>query len=629
MEHYSKNPERAKDHGEGGLYSISKSSAVPVNEKHQAQYEIKARKEFDKLNWKFSSEKECRETKSKAREVVLKELGDTLHIAQDRGSHGEGAIGWGHDNTNINCDDPDENRIGYEEAQKNTEEVLSRASDFLYYIFENVCRWTLYSGPAEFRKISKGKVKEATRVAERVMRMSELQVQRQTEENKEELIQPKPLADQITPLVQRQVKEEEEKKKEEEEILQTKENPGQTSEVTPDLESHIQSLRGCGQPLPESIRAFFEPRFGHDFSQVRIHTDARAAESAQALNARAFTAGRDVIFGAGQYVPETNSGKKLLAHELTHMVQQNYIRVMGRLDSQPVAAKNLHKDPSRIMSTLTNNISRQRTSFSLSPQIVEQQRKSIHTLISPINLILQRQEETKEKKSKSTKTEVLEFNREKGVPSELGAKVLDIIEGQIENGIDVPEECVKASFVRIEEAYTELGGTRFPPHGAIEVFEVIWNSATKSKYWKDKFHKQLKPYKGKGAAGAIFYAGLGYIVPWKKIWTDLQPGAVLQLWKNYSAYKDVRDKREVSRRGHSVIFVRYVEKGTTPLRRTDGTTEHGHEAGMLIVEQYGEDIVEKNTGRQVARSNLRWRYAVGANFYPLKKPPSDEASPLE
>jgi hypothetical protein len=112
------------------------------------------------------------------------------------------------------------------------------------------------------------------------------------------------------------------RKKREEEILQTKETPGQTPEVTPDIESHIQALSGVGQPLPKSTRAFFELRFGYDLSQVQVHTNSQAAETARALNARAFTMGHDIVFGAGEYAPGTTVGKQLLAHELTHVVQQ-------------------------------------------------------------------------------------------------------------------------------------------------------------------------------------------------------------------------------------------------------------------------------------------------------------------
>jgi hypothetical protein len=82
-------------------------------------------------------------------------------------------------------------------------------------------------------------------------------------------------------------------------------------------------LTSSGQPLDTETRAFMEPRFGHDFSQVRVHTDAQAAESARTVNALAYTVGRDVVFGTGQYEPGTSEGKRLLAHELTHVVQQS------------------------------------------------------------------------------------------------------------------------------------------------------------------------------------------------------------------------------------------------------------------------------------------------------------------
>ena len=108
----------------------------------------------------------------------------------------------------------------------------------------------------------------------------------------------------------------------EEEMLQAKSREDATSEVPNDLESEINAIRGGGRPLAESERAYFEPRFGRDFSQVRMHTDTRAAESARAVNARAFTVGQDVVFGAGQYAQGASEGRRLMAHELTHVVQQ-------------------------------------------------------------------------------------------------------------------------------------------------------------------------------------------------------------------------------------------------------------------------------------------------------------------
>jgi hypothetical protein len=81
-------------------------------------------------------------------------------------------------------------------------------------------------------------------------------------------------------------------------------------------------LRSLGQPLDKVTRDFMEPRFGYDFSRVQVHAGAKAAESAKSVNALAYTVGKDVVFGQGRYQPETNSGLRLLAHELTHVVQQ-------------------------------------------------------------------------------------------------------------------------------------------------------------------------------------------------------------------------------------------------------------------------------------------------------------------
>jgi hypothetical protein len=82
-------------------------------------------------------------------------------------------------------------------------------------------------------------------------------------------------------------------------------------------------LRSPGQPLDAAMRAFFEPRFGRDFSHVRVHTDTRAAESARSVDALAYTVGNNVVFGSGQYVPHITAGRRLLAHELTHVLQQS------------------------------------------------------------------------------------------------------------------------------------------------------------------------------------------------------------------------------------------------------------------------------------------------------------------
>jgi hypothetical protein len=82
-------------------------------------------------------------------------------------------------------------------------------------------------------------------------------------------------------------------------------------------------LREPGAPLEPAVRAFFEPRFGRDFSGVRVHTNARASESAAAVGALAYTAGNHIVFAAGHYAPASPQGRRLLAHELTHVLQQD------------------------------------------------------------------------------------------------------------------------------------------------------------------------------------------------------------------------------------------------------------------------------------------------------------------
>ena len=168
--------------------------------------------------------------------------------------------------------------------------------------------------------------READRVADTVTLGMPSQVQRQEEEEEEE-VQAK------SSQVQRQEEEEEEEvqakssqvqrqEEEEEEEIQPKAAGSQPLTVSENLEEQINTARGSGQPLNESVRASLEPQFKSDFSQVRIHTDAEADKLSQQLGARAFTTGGDIFFRSGEYDPETPSGQKLLAHELTHTQQQ-------------------------------------------------------------------------------------------------------------------------------------------------------------------------------------------------------------------------------------------------------------------------------------------------------------------
>ena len=155
------------------------------------------------------------------------------------------------------------------------------------------------------------------------------EIQRQEEE--EEMLQMK-----TTSEIQRQPIEEEEEElqmkvaseiqrqeEEEEEMLQMKAS-------SDSLETQIDAARGGGQPLSESARVSLEPRLGHDFSGVSVHTDADADRLSRKLGAEAFTTGKDIFFREGTYKPDTESGKGLIAHELTHVVQQQAAPALQR-----------------------------------------------------------------------------------------------------------------------------------------------------------------------------------------------------------------------------------------------------------------------------------------------------------
>jgi hypothetical protein len=199
---------------------------------------------------------------------------------------------------------------------------------------------------------------EADRVAERVMGMpvtfsphaagdtgrGPQSVQRQPPE--EEEVQTKPLVAAITPLVQRQDEEEELQmapdapqqvvQRQEEEELQTKPALRRAEgglEAGPEIEGRLAAGKGAGSPLPADVRTYMEPRFGTDFSGVRVHTGGEAVQMSKELKAQAFTHGQDIYLGTGRYDPGSTAGKRLLAHELTHVVQQGGAQVQARSET--------------------------------------------------------------------------------------------------------------------------------------------------------------------------------------------------------------------------------------------------------------------------------------------------------
>lgn len=132
-------------------------------------------------------------------------------------------------------------------------------------------------------------------------------------------------------------------------------------------------LNSPGQPLDAETRRFMEPRFGHDFSHVRVHTDAKAAESVQTVNAHAYAVRQDVVFGAGQYASGTEAGKRLMAHELAHAIQQrNLVQPLtghfGISSSTDVSEQQAQRATSAVMNGET---------FTVTPQEAKIARQSI------------------------------------------------------------------------------------------------------------------------------------------------------------------------------------------------------------------------------------------------------------
>ena len=128
---------------------------------------------------------------------------------------------------------------------------------------------------------------------------------------------------------------------EEEENVQRK--SAHDESATGSLDNFAGKLSGSGQSLSKQIRDFYEPRFGYDFSDVKIHTGNDAARSAESINALAYTYGGNIVFNTGQYAPESDSGKRLLAHELTHVVQQQS-QPMRSVMRQPKKKKKSNSD---------------------------------------------------------------------------------------------------------------------------------------------------------------------------------------------------------------------------------------------------------------------------------------------
>ncbi|MGB3519172.1 MAG: DUF4157 domain-containing protein, partial [Elainellaceae cyanobacterium] len=176
---------------------------------------------------------------------------------------------------------------------------------------------------------------EADQVAAQVMRMPDtddeedpdLQMQPAApveEDADEDTLHRQAIADTITPLVQRQTIDDSSEDEELQARLQGK--TAQAPAVDDNFESQLSGQRGNGQPLPKSLKSSFENKFQASFDNVRVHTDTASVQMSQAIGAQAFTHGNDIYFNSGKYNPGSNSGQELLAHELTHTIQQKGVQ---------------------------------------------------------------------------------------------------------------------------------------------------------------------------------------------------------------------------------------------------------------------------------------------------------------
>jgi hypothetical protein len=402
--------------------------------------------------------------------------------------------------------------------------------------------------------------READRVAEQVMRMP-------TRAPKDERSVPDARSG---PTIQRKCAQCEG----EEKLQRRTQNPElgtQNDSFVPPIVHEV--LRSPGQSLDEATRAFMEPRFGHDFSGMRLHTDARAAESARSLHALAYTIGGDVVFGPDEYAPRSRRGRKLLAHELAHVRQQRAL--------SPASAVAVIDDPfsereanDAARSFACNGRAPGPASHSVPRGIQRQTHAGVSETKPAISLDYAKAEKKNKKWAASIgwsarlaevaggrfaawKTlwdasdyyafadAVAGFQASARIPGSSVDGVLGPLSwsrigglGEAMAGIagvtrsESTKLCYEASRERIQRGYARAMGSVFtlPKDANASVFNTILSSDLKS------IRNAPVEYRGTGAAGAIVYAGMGSFVVADDIWKGkLKPGAALQVWRNQKA----------------------------------------------------------------------------------------------
>ncbi|MBV6425962.1 MAG: hypothetical protein KIPDCIKN_00453 [Haliscomenobacter sp.] len=217
---------------------------------------------------------------------------------------------------------------------------------------------------------------EADAMAERVMRMPESK--------------PQPLKPTATGLIARSIQRkcaaceaEEEKKKKSGLLMRKAEGNAGGFAASPALVSQLNATKGGGSPLPEGTRSFMENAFSSDFSGVRVHTGGQAAEMSRSIQAKAFTYGSDIYFNSGQFAPESGEGKRLLAHELGHVVQGGWGSNRILLKKESDGNINPGKNHGKLMLDINNKFS-QKLQFFLDVTSENNNRLSVGTYFNHI-----------------------------------------------------------------------------------------------------------------------------------------------------------------------------------------------------------------------------------------------------
>jgi Domain of unknown function (DUF4157) len=391
------------------------------------------------------------------------------------------------------------------------------------------------------------------------------------------------------------------------------------SHISPEILAALHDIvRSSGQPLDSATRALMEPRFGKDFSDVRLHTDPQAARSARAIDALAYAAGSHIVFAEGQLAPATPAGQRLLAHELTHVVQQSgnvaamNTRSVGRNDSP------LECEAEQVSAAVTAGRSVKLSGLGTAGagQVQRQGYGDVRLaehrdeIRARLALDYKKAENGNKANAKNGPAwekklataaggahkawhdlwvagqynafadQVASFQIDIGLPEKsvdgiLGAQTWARLAGLGEAMAGIEEvtwpksetTCTVASEERIKRGYKLATGRTFelPEDKNASDFNVILQSIN------SRLLDVPEEYRGTGAAGALVYAGLGRFVSESDIWAGkLEPGAALQVWGNRKDFNLMRAGRikedgkwrrindsDGSFSGTSFVFIRY------------------------------------------------------------------------